>query len=340
MKRVKVILDKANAHRQRIREAVALVNASQKYFLMELSDVEMLITSTANGVDPEGARSQVVSSYPDGNVILVVTNPFTDNWFTHPHRECQIITIADWERVYSPPSLRAYLVYHFVEALLTFEADLSEDMLISFAHEPPQGCISDFCGHKPDVKLGMAAGNLCPVCEATLSRYGMSADALDALRRILTVVRGETIGRPTLLDPDTAFVVMRFSSNDENSNAYLYGVKQGLTDVGITPVRGDDTVSSSQILDQVFRYIQRSRFVVAKVDVENLNVYFELGIAMGLDKDVLLISERSLVVSLPSDLRNWECLTYTKGKYEELRGSVANYFEDNYGRTRTSNATS
>ena len=123
---------------------------------------------------------------------------------------------------------------------------------------------------------------------------------------------------------------MRYSQNDENDNAYRYGVLPGLEDVGLTVRRADDSVQSTQILDKVFRYLERSRLIVAKVDVENLNVYFELGLAMGLNKDVLLVSESTMVVSLPSDLRNWECLTYQKGNYEQLRRRVADFFRANY----------
>lgn len=111
-----------------------------------------------------------------------------------------------------------------------------------------------------------------------------------------------------------------------NYNAFLYGVKPGLNDVSINAIRADDTIQSNQILDKVFRLIQRSRFIIAKVDVENLNVYFELGVAMGIKKDVLLITESSLTVNLPSDLRNWECLTYERGNYEQLRNRISRYY--------------
>jgi predicted nucleotide-binding protein len=109
--------------------------------------------------------------------------------------------------------------------------------------------------------------------------------------------------------------------------------------VGLEPHRGDDTVQSAQILEQVLRYLERSRFVVAKIDVEKLNVYFELGLAMGLDKDVLLIFESSLMVTLPSDLRNWECLTYEKGNYEQPRERVSAFFETQYHMDRREAAT-
>ena len=56
----------------------------------------------------------------------------------------------------------------------------------------------------------------------------------------------------------------------------------------------------------------------------------ELGLVLGVDNDVLLVSESTLIITLPSDLRNWECLTYDKGNYEQLRQGVAAFFETNY----------
>lgn len=301
MKTVKVLIDQPNDHQRRIQEPVIMVNVSQNYFLLELSNEVFEPIKVSGRTDPYKTRQKTQNIFPEGWDILIISGPFVDNWFTHPHRDCQIITILDWEKVFAPPSLRAYLIYHFAEALLTFKADLSEDMHIGFAHELPQGCISDFYGHKPDVKLGMVAGNICPVCEGVLLRYGMNRYAIDALRYILEVVREESIGRPRIVDPDTAFAVMQSSKNDENQNAFLYGIKKGLEEVTIKVVRADDIIQSIQILDKVFCHIERARFVVAKVDVENLNVYFELGVAMGLSKDVLLIAERSLTINLPSD---------------------------------------
>jgi len=120
MKRVTVIVNEVNDHHRRIKEAVSLVNGAQNYFMLSLSDSQMEVTCTNDKIDAESTRLQVTKLYPNNHVILVVTHPFTDNWFSHPHRDCQIITIADWEQVFAPPSLCAFLTYHFVEALLTF----------------------------------------------------------------------------------------------------------------------------------------------------------------------------------------------------------------------------
>lgn len=51
---------------------------------------------------------------------------------------------------------------------------------------------------------------------------------------------------------------------------------------------------------------------------------------MGLNKDVLLISQEDLVLHLPTDLRNWECLTYSEGNYDQLKNKVIKFFADQY----------
>ena len=67
------------------------------------------------------------------------------------------------------------------------------------------------------------------------------------------------------------------------------------------------------------------------MDEQNLNVYFELGLAMGIEKDVLLVSESSMVINLPSDLKNWECLIYEKGNYGQLSSKVKDLLTVTYG---------
>ena len=339
MKEILVVLDEASTHTSRVREAVNLVNGSQRRFVLRLQSDPISVSSAGGPLIGDLAADRIAFLFPDREVICISDRPFDDNWFSHEYRHCAIITTSDWERLFAPPSMRAYLAYQIAQALIPIEADVTEEMLLQLVHEPPIGCLHDLCGNKPDIKYGMVAGNMCFACEGSLRQFGVEPAALDSVRRILTVVRDEAIGRPRIVDPLSAFVVMRFSEHDENANAYKYGLLPGLTDVGLTPHRGDDTVQSAQILDQVLRYLERSRFVIVKVDVENLNVYFELGLAMGLDKDVLLVSEAGLVVTLPSDLQNWECLTYERGNYEELRDGVASFYESNYFLERTRDTT-
>jgi hypothetical protein len=328
---IQVIANPDGAHINRIKQVIDLVNGAQRSFVLKLSLASQPLSILGEWIDPEEACQLFEKEISEGYFIYITEQLFTDNWFSHSYRRSSIITIGDWEATYAPPSLKSYLAYEIAHALLHFAADISQEMAMRLVHEPPKGCMMDLSVNKPDIKLGMVSGNLCLTCASQLRQLGISDEALNSIERVLLRVRSEATGRPITFDPYSAFVVMRFSQNDENDNAWKYGIEAGLKKCGIRAVRGDNRVESGQIFNKIVSYLNRSRFVVVKVDENNLNVYFELGLAMGLDKEVLLISESSLVINLPTDLKNWECLTYEQGNYSQLCDRVALFYKQNYG---------
>jgi hypothetical protein len=330
--KVCIVVGPSNSHGKRIQNAISLINACQKHYRLECI-IDAKLARTGRLLNPHAICSTIESAAQENYSILLIEDPLEDNWFSHEYRSSAVITIADWESVYAPPSLKAYIIYQIAQALIHFSADMSEEMALTLVHEPPVGCIYDMAIHKPDIKLGMVAGNLCPRCVGQLKTLGTEEDAINAVMRIVSLVRAEASGRPVALDPQEVFIIMRFTANDENDNAWKHGIKPGVESCGLKPVRADAKVESGQLLEKIDRFIRRSRLIIAKVDENNLNVYYELGLAMGLDKDVLLISESSLVLNLPSDLKNWECLTYDKGNYDQLATKVRKFLCDNYSLT-------
>ena len=318
-----------NTRQRQIRSAIDILNGAQNYFFFVLHPGRDSDVCEGSFVDWERFCTEQPKE-TDEYSIYITEKPFDDNWFSHEGSQYAVITTDGWEKDFAPPSLGAYLVYQIAQAVLNFAVDLNEEIGQKLFHASPKGCMLDFCGDKSDIKLGMIAGSICPHCKADLLRYGINEEALDAIERILVFVRAEAIGKPIVFDKDAAFVVMRFSTNDENDNAYKYGIECALERLGIDCIRADNGIPTGQLLENIEQCIERSRFVIAKVDSNNLNVYFELGLAMGQRKDVLLISEESLVLRLPADLRNWKCLTYMKGNYEELRDNIVAYFRENY----------
>lgn len=317
-----------NTRKNQIIKAVNIINGLQNYYYLVLKPLDEDVVNDVN-INWE-YFCENYSAENDDYVIFITEKAFDDNWFSHEEYQFSIITTSDWEKHFAPPSLKAYLVYQIAQAVISFEGDLSEKMEMRMVHDYAEGCMFDLCIDKTDIHLGMIAGNICPKCRANLVRYGISEKAIYSAERMLGYVRSEAIGKPMLFDEDAAFVVMRFSQNDENDHAYLYGIKSALERLKIKCIRADNQISSGQLLEKIEKNIEKSRFVIIKVDSNNLNVYFELGVAMGLNKDVLLISEKDLVLHLPSDLKNWECLTYSEGNYDELKDKVIKFFSDNY----------
>ena len=329
MKSIDIICTHNNSRIGQVEHAVRTLNGVQNYYFFSLDKSASSDVSDALLVDWK-TFCAAQPKYAEGYSIYITEKPFDDNWFSHEASHYSIISTYGWERLFSPPSLKAYLMYQIAQAAICFEADFTEEMESTLLHFDTVGCMFDFCEHKPDLKLGMTAGTICPNCRATLRRYGVLEDAIASIERILDCVRAETIGRPVAFLPNRAFIVMRFSVHDENDHAYLYGIQPALRELGIECFRGDHDVMPAHILENIQRDIQRSRFVIAKIDENNLNVYFELGLSMGLHKDVLLISEETLILRLPADLRGWNCLTYPKGNYEQLKENVVAHFRRHY----------
>lgn len=325
---IKIIYYKRNHRKGQINRAINILNSIQNYFYYKLI-IEDSDISADEKIDWNTFSENNKNSI-DSYTIYITEKPFYDNWFSHEECDFSIITTDDWESHFAPPSLCAYLVYQIAQATVSFEADLSENMEVGMTHGQAEGCMFDFCFKKSDIKLGMVAGTICPQCRSALLRYGISEKALNAIERMLLCVRSEAIGKPMTVNENDAFIVMRFSNNDENDHTYKYGIKCALEDLKIKCIRADERVVSGQLLQKVRQCIEGCRFIIAKVDSNNLNVYFELGLAMGLDKDVLLISEENLAIQLPTDLKNWECLTYSKGNYDQLKQRIIKYYKDNY----------
>ncbi|MBQ6159375.1 MAG: hypothetical protein IJK24_00365 [Oscillospiraceae bacterium] len=324
---ITVIYHEQSIYERQIRKAISTLNSVQSYFIFSLQKTDLPVLNT----DPVCWLSFSDShSSGEGYNIFISDKPIDDNWFSHEERNFSLISLDSWEDSFSPPSLSAYIMYQIAQASINFEADLSEGMLFNLVHWKTQGCMFDFCDNKPDIKIGMVSGAICPTCRAALASYGTDEKALSATESILEAVRLEAIGKPILINHNEAFIVMRFSTHDENDHAYKYGIIPALNDIGINYRRGDDTILSMPILQKVQQAIKRSRFIIIKVDEKNLNVYFELGYAMGLGKPVLLISEEPFIDNLPTDIKNLECLTYPHGDYETLKEKVIKYFKDNY----------
>lgn len=110
------------------------------------------------------------------------------------------------------------------------------------------------------------------------------------------------------IDAELCFVAMPFGSEELN-DIYNYFVKPSIEKhCDMKCQRGDDMFGSNPIMDDVRQSIQRSRIVVADLTGRNPNVFYEVGIAHTLKKDVLLLSQS--MNDVPFDVRHLRVLVY------------------------------
>lgn len=109
-------------------------------------------------------------------------------------------------------------------------------------------------------------------------------------------------------EEDLCFIVMPFSIESLNI-VYEDFVKPVLTDkCHLRTQRGDDVFGSNVIMEDITKSIRKSRLIIADLTERNPNVFYEVGIAHALNKQVLLMTQS--IEDVPFDLRHRRALVY------------------------------
>jgi hypothetical protein len=104
-----------------------------------------------------------------------------------------------------------------------------------------------------------------------------------------------------------AFVLMPFDT--EFSKIYTDLIKPTLEAEGFRVERADSTLDQQNILRTIVHNIDLADLVIAELTTSNPNVFYELGIAHGLSKPVILLAQD--LKEVPFDLRSYTIVTYS-----------------------------
>lgn len=104
-----------------------------------------------------------------------------------------------------------------------------------------------------------------------------------------------------------AFVLMPFST--DFNEVYEYLIRDPLESAGYATNRADDFLNQSSILEDIVRSIALADIIVADLTTTNPNVYYELGLAHGMRKRVVLITQS--LSEVPFDLRAYRIISYS-----------------------------
>lgn len=119
------------------------------------------------------------------------------------------------------------------------------------------------------------------------------------------------------LDTQLCFVLMPFANKFQP--VYEGPIQSSIAKVGLRCERADEIHGVQMITWDIWERINRARVLVAELTDRNANVFYELGIAHALSKDVLLITQSMEFV--PFDLKALRCIQYktTPSGLEELQ---------------------
>jgi hypothetical protein len=108
------------------------------------------------------------------------------------------------------------------------------------------------------------------------------------------------------LDANLCFVLMPFDTAFRS--VYNDHIKPAISATGLNCQRADEIHSANLITVDIWEKINRARFVVADLTNRNPNVFYEVGLAHAIGKDVILLTQN--IADVPFDLRNIRCIRY------------------------------
>jgi CheY-like chemotaxis protein len=121
------------------------------------------------------------------------------------------------------------------------------------------------------------------------------------------------------------FVCMPFHENFED--VYELGIRAAVEDLGFNCERADEIQYNGGIIDKVYDLIRSAHVIVADMTGRNPNVFYEVGYAHALDKEVILLTRNE--EDIPIDLRKFRHIVYG-GKIKILKDELKKRIEAVY----------
>ena len=114
-------------------------------------------------------------------------------------------------------------------------------------------------------------------------------------------------GREFLMNEHLVFVLSPFEEPfDTIYKDHIKPTVEGITGLGC--LRADDIYDNRPIIEDIWRYTNEARILIAELTGRNPNVFYETGIAHTVGKEVILITQA--MDDVPFDLKHLRCIAY------------------------------
>jgi len=115
------------------------------------------------------------------------------------------------------------------------------------------------------------------------------------------------------LDIDSKLVFIIIPLNKVFSSLHK-SIKKICSENNLEAIKSDEEYIEGDILNHIVKLIVKSRFIIAVLDGRNANVYYELGIAHALGKDVILLSSAEEYLDMPFNIKSNDIAFYNSTK--------------------------
>jgi len=103
------------------------------------------------------------------------------------------------------------------------------------------------------------------------------------------------------------------------SDIYEFGIKGACSDADVYCERVDEQIFLGSMLDRIYNQISRADLLVADMTGRNANVFYEVGYAHALGKNVVLLTQKS--EDIPFDLKHFPHIIYG-AQIKDLRAEL------------------
>jgi hypothetical protein len=159
--------------------------------------------------------------------------------------------------------------------------------------------------------------------EKAEGHYFLSNATLQLLESCVLANR-RAMGVDVRVDYPQAFVIMPFSE-PWSDVVYRKMIEPALRSAKMDCARGDTTVRVGDLTTNIWNEILRAGLVIADISVPNVNVFYELGLAHAIGKDVLLLKKKDK--TLPADFGGAHYYEYDLAELETATSLLANALE-------------
>ncbi|HRO47939.1 hypothetical protein [Agriterribacter sp.] len=118
------------------------------------------------------------------------------------------------------------------------------------------------------------------------------------------------------VDVPSCFIVMPFSEKWSDTVFYDF-IQPAVIKAKMECVRGDMITRVGKLSENIVKQIQRTGLVIADISVTNANVFYELGIADTIGRDVFLLYEKHIEQNLPADIQGAHYYAYDRNNIPE-----------------------
>lgn len=101
---------------------------------------------------------------------------------------------------------------------------------------------------------------------------------------------------------------------------YISGIKETLEDSGWSCHRSDERFDTPEVVCTICKSVQESSLILADLTGRNPNVFLEIGLAFGLEKYVVFLSQKS--EDIPFDTKTFRAIIYDPHKLPDLKRKI------------------